>query len=126
MLPPDQDEDDRRPVWDTLQMFWMDTEPSDCLRSSAEVCARSKYSLSEIEAIFWNEVRPAVGFNMYSGAAPEWAGFEIGWLSKRILQKNRFGRRLPAKFLNPYANGWWKKLRVEIERVRRERTAGRT
>jgi hypothetical protein len=98
MLPPDQDEDDRRPIWDMLQMFWMDTDPSDWLRSSAEVCAHSKYSLSEIEAIFWNEVRPAVGFNLYSGVAPEWAGFEIGWLSKRILQKNRFGRRLPFKF----------------------------
>jgi hypothetical protein len=68
MLPPEQDEEDRRPIWDTLQMFWMDTDPEDFLRSSAEICARSKYSISEIEAIYWNEVRPAVGANLYSVA----------------------------------------------------------
>jgi hypothetical protein len=37
--------------------FWIS------LRSSAGFRARSKYSLSEIEAIFWNEVAPAVGFD---------------------------------------------------------------
>jgi hypothetical protein len=84
MLPPEQDEEDRRPIWDTLQMFWIDTDPEDFLRSSAEICARSKYSISEIEAIYWNEVRPAVGANLYSVAGGR-AGFESGWLSKRIL-----------------------------------------
>jgi hypothetical protein len=42
--------------------------------------------------------------------------FGIGWLSKRILQTNRFGRRL-------YAEGWWRGLRVEIERVTAEQAA---
>jgi hypothetical protein len=71
MLPPDQDEQDRRPIRDELQMFWMDTDPEISLLHCAEVCARSKYSLSEIEAIFWNEVRPAVAFNLSAGPAPE-------------------------------------------------------
>jgi hypothetical protein len=62
-------------------------------------------------------------FNLFSGVAPEWAGFEIGWLSKRILQKNRFGRSLLTKFLHPLANHWWKKLSVEIERARQEQPA---
>ena len=120
MLPPDQDESDRRPIWDQLQMFWMDTDPEFFLKGAAEVCARSKYSLSEIEEIFWNEVRPAVKFNLLS-VAGEWRGFEIGWLSQRILQEHRFGRRLPIKLLHPDSKLWWLKLLAEIERVRKKR-----
>jgi len=64
MLAPEQDETDRRPIWDRLQMFWMDTDPDIFLESVAKTCAQSKYSLSEIEQIFCNEVRPAVEFNL--------------------------------------------------------------
>ena len=78
-----------------------------------------KYSVAEIERIFWNEVRPAVRFNLLS-IAGEWAGFEIEWLSQRILKTNRFGRKLPVKFWRPRADYWWKKLRSGIERERRE------
>jgi hypothetical protein len=44
--------------------------------------------------------------------APEWAGFDMDWLSKRILERHRFGKRLPLKWLDPYANAWWWKLRA--------------
>jgi hypothetical protein len=117
MLPPDQDETDRRPIWDALQMFCMDTDPGLSVQTSAAACARSKYSVAELEQIFWNEVRPAVQFNLRS-IAGEWAGFEIEWLSRRILATNRFGCALPAQWLDPESRKWWNKLRGEVERIR--------
>jgi hypothetical protein len=114
MEPPDLDIDDRQAIWDFMQNFWMDTDPGILLPRVAEVCAASKYSLVELEAIYWNEVRPAVSFNLFMLPAPEWAGFEITWLTNRILKKHRFGKRLPIKWLDPYANNWWKKLAVAI------------
>ena len=80
MDAPEQDLKDRRPLWDEFQMFWMDIDPVIFLKSAAQVCARSKYSLSEVEQIFWNEIRPAVRFNLLSPVG-EWAGFEIEGLS---------------------------------------------
>ena len=100
-------------------MFWMDTDPNIFLESAARVCAQSKYSLSEIEQIFWNEVRPAVWFNLMS-VAGEWKGFNIDWLSQRILKSNRYGRRLPIKYFHRYATSWWIKLHDEIDRMRNE------
>jgi hypothetical protein len=117
MLPPEQDLADRRPIWDALQVFWMDTDPELDLASVAQVCARSKYSLEEIEQIFWNEIRPAVQTNL-SSVAGEWAGFDIEWLSRRILEKHRFGKRLPIESLHGDSNRWWTRLRAEIRRAR--------
>jgi len=94
-------------------MFWMDTDPELFFADAAKVCAASKYSMSEIEAIFWNEVRPAVRSNL-RGLAGEWTGFEIEELAQRIRKRNRFGSRLPIKVLHP-VNTWWEKLRREIE-----------
>jgi hypothetical protein len=117
VLPPDQDQTDRRPVWDALQVFWLDTDPAIDFAEAAKICARSKYSLPELEAIFWNELRPALRFNLLS-LAGEWAGFEINWLSDRILKTNCFGCPLPIKAFRPGINSWWENLRREIVRLR--------
>jgi len=117
MLPPEPDLTNRRPVWDALQMFWMDTDPEQELDPAARICARSKYSLAEIEQIFWNEVRPAVRFNLKL-VAGQWTGFEIGWLSQRILETHRFGRRLPLRFLHRGESAWLNRLTTAIERMR--------
>src|SRR5579864_9030929 len=109
MLAPEQDLTDRRPIWDALQVFWMDTDPGVDLEMVARTCARSKYSLAEIEQIYWNEVRPAVQFNLRS-IAGEWAGFEIEWLTQRILARHRFGKRLPIRLIHVQATHWWKRL----------------
>ena len=115
MLPPDEDLQDRRPVWDALQVFWLDNDPAQDLAHAAKVCSASKYTLDEIEQIYWNEVAPALRFNMKS-VAGEWKGFEVGWLSERILATHRFGRSLPIPFLHPEENRWWRLLSEEIER----------
>ncbi|WP_147300560.1 DUF7079 family protein [Lysobacter silvisoli] len=119
MRPPDQDLDDRAPVWDAMQYFWMDTDPAYVLAGAARTCAASKYSLDELEAIYWNEVRPAVAFNLSAGPAPEWAGFELEWLKQRVLAKSRYGRRLPWHWLQPETARWWRELRDAIVEARR-------
>lgn len=115
MEHPSNDIEDRKPIWDAMQMFWMDTDPSLFLDSTAEVCSKSKYSIEELSLIYWNEVRPAVSFNMLLFPAPEWAGFEINWLIERILKKHKYGRRLPIFRLHPYSNSWWNKLKRKIQ-----------
>ena len=89
-------------------MFWMDTDPALFLDVAARVCAESKYTLAELEAIWWNEVRPAVTFNLDGlDPAPEWTGFELGWLERRILDTHRFGKSLPMRALRPEDAKWW-------------------
>ncbi|UHQ24718.1 hypothetical protein LVB77_08540 [Lysobacter sp. 5GHs7-4] len=114
MQPPDQDLADRAPVWDAMQYFWMDTDPAQVLAGAARTCAGSNYSLDELEAIYWNEVRPAVAFNLRAGPAPEWAGFELEWLTQRILAKSRYGRGLPWRWLRPDTAHWWRELRTAV------------
>ena len=118
MDAPENNLPDRKPIWDFMQNVWMDTDPGILLPRVAEMCARSKYSVDDLEAIFWNEVRPAVSFNLCMLPAPEWAGFEINWLTDRVLRKHRYGRSLPIKWLHPYANSWWQKLRGRILEIR--------
>jgi hypothetical protein len=65
-------------------------------------------------AIFWNEVHPALKFNMALQPAPEWAGFGIEWLTQRVLGTSRFGKPLPHKWLYPYASDCWRKLYASI------------
>lgn len=114
MKKPSEDLEDRARVWNYMQNFWMDTDPAILLPEVARICAESKYSLEELEAIYWNEVRPAVSFNLLMLPAPEWAGFEIEWLKQRILCKSRYGKSLPIKWLSPYSAGWWRKLKTAI------------
>lgn len=56
MEHPSQDLEDRTIVWDAMQMVWMDTDVELLLDWIVGVCAGSKYSLQELESIFWNEV----------------------------------------------------------------------
>ena len=96
----------------------MDTDPEFLFADIARTCAASKYSLDELRAIYWNEVRPAVSFNMALIPAPEWAGFELEWLKRRILRTSRFGKALPREWLHPYCAGWWRRLSAEVVRRR--------
>jgi hypothetical protein len=119
MKHPKDDIPVRTPIWDSLQMLFMDTDADGFLESMTEVCARSPYSIEEIEQILFNEVLPACRLNLFLLPAPEWAGFETGWLVDRVLTKHRFGRRRPI-ILRRYTAGWWQRLRPMIERRRRD------
>jgi len=119
MNHPKNDLVDRMPIWGAMQTFWMDTDPGYFLKNIAELCAKSKYSIEELQLIYWNEVRPAVSFNMRAGAAPQWAGFDTNFLTDRILKKHKYGKRLPTPYFHQYSNLWWKKLKIEIEKATR-------
>ena len=113
MQSPEDDITDRTPVWDALQMLFMDTDVSLSYDYIVDTCNSSKYSVDEIESILFNEVMPAVRFNMLMLPAPEWCGFEVEWLKKRVLKKHRYGKRRPLWF-RLYTNSHWKKLRPRI------------
>jgi hypothetical protein len=110
MRTPDED---RRAVWDALQVFWMDADPSDFIDNAAEICARSKYSLDELEEIYWDEVRPALRANLRS-IAGEWRGFNIESLTEMILAKPS----APPRWLDRESARWWQKLRARIAAAR--------
>jgi hypothetical protein len=110
MLPPNEDLADRRPLWDAMQMLWMDTDPEEEIAYIVRVCAESKYSIGELEAIYWNEVRPAVQFNMRIPTTPAWQGFNLDWLCERILKKHRYGRPMRWRWYYREAASWWGRL----------------
>lgn len=116
--PPADDIDDRFPLWDQLQYFWMDTDPEPLLPDIARTCAGSKYSVAEIEAIYWNEVRPAVAFNLCANPAPEWAGFTRESLIGRVLAKHRYGRPLRWRWLHREDRVWCERLTGMVRRLR--------
>ena len=98
-------------------MLYMDTDVATSYDYIVETCVASKYSLEELERILYNEVMPAVRFNMLLLPAPEWCGFELEWLKKRVLEKHRFQKRRPV-FCRFYTNRHWRTLRMRIERRR--------
>lgn len=96
----------------------MDTDPELAIPGIIKVSAASKYSLEELEQIFWNEVYPAVQFNLWLLPAPEWRGFELNWLTQRILAKHRYGKLLPWKIIRRDTNAWWQQLKQGVVQAR--------
>jgi hypothetical protein len=77
----------RRPVWDALSEFFLDTElDGDDYRRIRDILLGSGYPLEEIRRIFCDEVAPVVGWNLFS-VAGEWACFDREWLEQRILNR---------------------------------------
>jgi hypothetical protein len=89
MTSPESDLESRLAVWDELQMIFMRTDPALFLGSMADACARSPYTIEEIEEILFNEVLPACRFNLLSAEWPKSQGFDPEWLKTRILKKHR-------------------------------------
>ncbi|WP_444930465.1 DUF7079 family protein [Microbulbifer sp. SSSA002] len=95
MKPPKEDVKDRMPLWDSMQHLYMDTD-HDCLYEHiARCCAKSKYTLNESEEILFNEVLPALRFNIFCNPLPEWTGFNTLTLLRLILTRHRYGKRRP-------------------------------
>ncbi|MEL0631188.1 hypothetical protein V6237_00280 [Pseudoalteromonas carrageenovora] len=117
---PRLDSEDRKPIWDALQMFWMDIEPSDELENAIATCARSKYSIVELEYIYWNEVYPVVRQN-FTQLIPEWTGYDIEQLSKLIIANADRVKRTKYKLFHFRANYWWKEIASGITKYRKTR-----
>ena len=116
MLPPEQDVERRRPIWDALQMLLMDTDTALERPHVARVCAESDYTMEELEEIWFAEVFPALRWNLLD-VAGEWAGIEIEALTQRILAAHRFGKRR-AWLLRAHAQDEWRMLEPLIRALR--------
>ena len=121
MQPPEQDIESRTPVWDCMQNLYMDTDVTLSYEYIAKVCGNSKYSIDELEDILFQEVLPALKFNLFHLPAPEWAGFETQWVVARILKKHKFGKSRPW-ILRRYTTSHWKALTPLIEKEKLNNT----
>src|SRR5262245_44838979 len=116
----EDDLQNRRPVWDALQMMLMDTSLRHELPRMAKTCAQSPYSLEELRTILLAEVLPACRSNfnpLATGVAPEWCGYNIDWLTQRIISKNRHGKS-PVLLGRLSAILIWRRLKARIQRLR--------
>jgi hypothetical protein len=100
-----------------MQDLYMDTDVTLSYDFIAQRCAGSKYNIDELESILFNEVLPALRFNMFILPAPEWAGFQSDWLVKRVLAQHRFGKRKPW-ILRRYTQDHWTLIRQKIQEIR--------
>lgn len=73
----------RRKLWLALSELFLDTETRRSFPGIVQVARDSGYSWKQIESIFWNEVTPAVGYNLFE-VAGDWAGFPEEWLVAEI------------------------------------------
>lgn len=117
MERPEKDVVDRTPIWDCMQDLFMDTDVTLSYKFIAKRCAESKYSIDELEKILFNEVLPALRFNMFALPAPEWVGFQSEWLIKRVIEKHRFGKSKPW-ILRRYTLQHWNRVRPAIDALR--------
>ncbi len=110
----------RKPVWSMLQMFYMDTDPWVLMQRIVQVCGDSPYTVEELREILFKEILPACRWNIHP-FAPEWAGYPIDWLSKRIMKKHRHGRWRPLLFGYASALVWWRRLEPRVRAYRESR-----
>lgn len=89
----------RRPVWVALADLYLDTELRESdVQHMAAVLAASPFSWREILEINYEEVAPALWFNLQS-VAGEWAGWNEEWLVKRIAAGLSHKRRRTLGFV---------------------------
>jgi hypothetical protein len=102
ILPPSQDLDRRRRVWQVLAGplfdFACDEEPSCAdFQAVSRVVLECGYTEDEVSAIYWAEVVPAIAGN--------WGSFDpinLKWLEQRIIHPPRIGHLLTCLF-----RPWW-------------------
>ena len=81
---PPTDSIRRYPMWIALAELYLDTElDEDQLRCIARIFAASGYTWAEIKQINYDDVAPALWFNVQD-IAGEWAGWDEEWLLERI------------------------------------------
>jgi hypothetical protein len=88
---PQNDLEQRRPVWEALSILFLDTALDEIdLAASAKILAESPYTDEQLAAIYHAEVTPVCESNI--GMAPGfWSGFPDGWIEEGVL-----GRGLDA------------------------------
>ena len=117
MLPPEQDLQNRRPVWIACSDLFLDTELQEFQYIQiAQTCAQSPYSWEELDIIMFQELWPAFRMNLYSMTG-EWAGWPPEFIEDEVLRAQKRKWRLPANFspMYPSFRKDWEKVRTFIE-----------
>jgi len=117
MLPPEEDLENRRPIWIACSALFLDTELQEYnYKSIARTCAESPYSWDELDAIMLNELWPVFRWNLYS-VAGEWSGWPSEFIESEVLKARKTWWRLPARFSPLYKSFRkdWEKVRHLIE-----------
>ena len=113
MLSPEEDLENRRPVWIACSVLFLDTELQEVdYKSIARACAQSPYSWEELDTIMFQEVWPAFRMNLYSTTG-EWAGWPPEFIEEQVLEAQKRKWRLPARF-----SLLFRSFRKDWERVR--------
>ena len=91
----------RRPVWEGMSVFFLDTElTSDDELAIANSIKASHYSLEELRHIFYREVAPALVYSLWA-ATPPWEGYDVDELEQIIISKPHLWiQRLPLLLLS--------------------------
>src|SRR5437764_972755 len=85
MLPPVEDLERRRPVWERLSDLFLDTELQDYHYSGiAQQIIESGYGPTEVHHILWEEVFPAIEWNLRHPCGVS-EGFRVEYLQEAIL-----------------------------------------
>lgn len=77
-------DESRMRLWEAFSNLFLDTELTDSIFIYvARVVEQSGVSLTEAEAVLWNEVFPVLHHNLRS-VAGEWTGWSRDWLKAHL------------------------------------------
>jgi hypothetical protein len=121
----------REEVWYALSELYLD-EDVDELRQQhiASILAQSGYAIDELEDILFQEVHPALCWNIMQ-VAGHWGDFGRQWTVETVLSHinrpapNTWWQRLHAKGINqvqvrlqPIIHSYWRLIKSRIEALR--------
>ena len=86
-IVPHEELQRRRPVWEAMSDFFLDTELDDAaLRAIADTLQESGYSTAELEDILETELGPLLYENRaHPGTSNVWSGFDGAWIERQLL-----------------------------------------
>lgn len=121
----------RRPVWEALSWFFLDTELTHENRVKlAQTITDSGYTPAQIRVILWEELFPVVASNLHDRTGV-WEGFDLDWLQAQILSGSRrpswttrLVRRLPFTAAHNIDQEWEQLLPYLPERFRSQKDEG--
>lgn len=122
---PQDDLEQRRPVWDALSELFLDTQLSDAdFTYLARVLAQSPYTDAQLAAIYQAEVEPVCESNV-SMVPGYWSGFPDGWVEAAILSRGLDATRVLADLrATSKSIAWgWRGLQQRVLEQRRLRDA---
>jgi hypothetical protein len=78
----------RRPVWEALSAFFLDTALDDSqLREIAAILHASGYTESQLDDVLTTELAPLLYPNLciWVTVAGVWNGFDVTWIERQVL-----------------------------------------